>query len=977
MERWSVVAFGPPALEALGAAVDAAKAGDPLAPVTVAAPSTYAGLAARRALSKQSRGLVNCRFVTLARVAELLGGPVLAEAGRLPLCDAVHAEAVRAALATSHGSIASVAAHPRALRSLTSTLAALRERPAHALDRIAGASARAAEVVRLYRAAQARLRGYYDEHDVLGAAADAIRARASGLGDVGHVVLYLPRRLSAAELDLCAALAEVGLLSAVLGVTGNPSVDQATLMLADRLASLLGPGHWAAPTAPVIADRVISAPDPAEEVRAAIGELMTWLRRDGLALHRAAILYPTPSPYAVILAEELAAAGIPRNGSGSRTLAQTAAGRCLRALADLAGTDLDRRSVMAWLSGGPILERPHGGIVPTARWERLARRAGIVKGDWSTPLKRLDAGEDATRLAAFVEELASRLDTDGLGSWRGFERWAGGLLDRYLARGVGGEAPLPQKTSWPQEERDAAHRVHAALERLAGLDVVGAEAPDLDVFRQAVARALEAPVSRHGRVSTGVFVGGLVDAFGMDFDVVVVLGMAEGLASPVQTENLLAPELAQTRQVDHQRDYLVALAAARHERVLTFPRSDPRAGRARQPSRWLLETAARHAGRMVYAEDLATLEAWWYQRIPSFAGGLESLEPASPRDWDLASLASWSGDLADHPLVAGDPSLARGIAAQRARAGQDFSVWDGHVGCHPSLAVRGGAPVSPSALQGYAVCGMRYLLQRVLDVQAVPEEAVEVSPRDRGALVHDVLDRFGRGEGPLEVLAAQACERSAETGSARLWAAEQERILALLARFPAEDERLRAQLRTEQGEIGVPFDIAVALPGGGSVTVRGRIDRLDGAPDGSCAVVIDYKTGQSQPYRRALSDDPVAGGQLLALPVYGLAARARLGDGEIPVRAAYWFLQDLDEFELVALDLDDEVLHRFTEALAVIVAGIEAGRFPARHGALATSSLASCDRCPYDLVCPADRVRAWERKRHAPELASYVRLVER
>lgn len=967
MERWSVVAFGPPALEALGTAIEAGKAGDPLAPVTVAAPSTLAGLAARRALSV--RGLVNCQFVPLARVAELLGGHVLAMAGRLPLPDAVGAEALRGALAASSGPIASAARHPRTLRSLTSTLAALRGMPAPLLDQLAGASARSGAIVRLYRATQARLRPWYDAHDLLLAAAAVVRAGTSRLGNVGQVVLYVPRQLSAAEFDLCAALAGAGLLSVVLGATGDAQADQPMWALADRLAALLGPGTRAAPAAPVVAERVISAPDPTEEVRAAIREIMARLRRDGLPLYRAAILYPTPSPYAVIAAEELGAAGIPLNGPGTWTLAQTVAGRCLRKLLDLAGADLDRRSVMAWLSDCPILERPRGGSVPAAAWERLARQAGIVRGDWSMPLKRLEAqtteAGQVARLAAFIEELTARLHPDGLGSWHRLARWAGGLLDRYVT-----------PASWPQEEHDAAHRVRAALDRLGALDTVAAEAPDLDAFRQAVARELEAPAGYHGRFSTGVFVGSLADALGTDFDLVVALGMAEGLAPPADAGDLLLPELHRTRQADHRQDYLAALAAARRGRVLTFPRSDPRTGRARLPSRWLLETARRHAGRMVYAEDLATLGAPWCQRVPSFAGGLDAGEPASPRDRDLASLAAWGGDLACHPLAAADPALARGIAAQQARAGADFSVWDGHVGAHPSLAVRSGEPVSPAALQRYAVCGMRYLLGEVLDV-AQPEETdqtIEVSPADRGRLVHEVLDRFARGEGPLEALVAQAFDRFVEAGAPRLWAAEQERIESLLAHFPAEDERLRAKLCTAQRQARAPFDVAVALPSGGSITLRGQIDRLDCAPDGSLAVAIDYKTGKSQPYRHALRSDPVAGGQLLALPTYGLAARAQLSGGQ--ARAAYWFLRDLDEFELVALDLDDEVLHRFAKALAVIVAGIEAGRFPARRGALATSSLESCDRCPYDLICPADRVRAWERKHQAPELASYVALVD-
>ena len=83
-----VVDHGPPARDALLDVLARLRAPDPLAPVTVAVPSPLAGLALRRAAGARA-GFANVRFTALARLAELLGAPRLAAAGRRPLTPAV------------------------------------------------------------------------------------------------------------------------------------------------------------------------------------------------------------------------------------------------------------------------------------------------------------------------------------------------------------------------------------------------------------------------------------------------------------------------------------------------------------------------------------------------------------------------------------------------------------------------------------------------------------------------------------------------------------------------------------------------------------------------------------------------------------------------------------------------------------------------------------------------------------------------
>src|SRR5688500_18039118 len=103
--------YGPAAAVALRDAVADAKAGEPLAPVTVVVPSTHVGVASRRLLSSGSLGpvtgagvgLAAVTFLTTYRLAELLGAATLAGQGHKPVSTPVLAAAMRAELAADAG----------------------------------------------------------------------------------------------------------------------------------------------------------------------------------------------------------------------------------------------------------------------------------------------------------------------------------------------------------------------------------------------------------------------------------------------------------------------------------------------------------------------------------------------------------------------------------------------------------------------------------------------------------------------------------------------------------------------------------------------------------------------------------------------------------------------------------------------------------------------------------------------------------
>ena len=1022
-----LVPYGPPATDALRVAIAGAKGDDALAPVTVAVPSNYAGLALRRALGRE--GLVNVRFLVLARVAELLGAPALAAQSRRPLTGTVRAEAVRSAVAGDPGPFAEVATHTATERALESTFRDLRPASERALAAVARAGGRAAHVVRLYRDVRARTQAYYDEEELAGAAAGAVGAGTAAQRDVGHLVLFLPRRLSPAELTLIESLANADGLTAILGLTGDPDADGPARRLAERLARALGaPDETPAGDLPS-GSSIVAGSDAEEEVRTAIRTVMDRLAA-GTPLHRIAVLYTVTQPYALLAHEQFQAAGVPHNGPAVRTLAQTMPGRTLLGMLRLRERGFRRDDVMDWLSAAPVLEQAGGRRAPAQRWDLLSRSAGVVGGveQWQERLSRhrrsletkRDAREasaeadeweltrlrsDIEQLAAlerFIDELARRLLPGRRSTWHEFGAWARELLARYL----------PEGARWPDEELEAHRDVEAALHALANLGDVRRRT-DEATFHRALERELEAPAARIGRFGDGVFIGRLRDAMGCDFDLAVVLGMTEGMIPSRGRDDPLLPDrereqaddvpLRTDRLAEERRDYLAALASA-NERILVYPRADLRGQRGHLPARWLLESASRLAGRRVFSGNLDGLgPVPWFAPVASFQSALgDGLTPASEQEYDLRSLLRSGVGAHDHYLAAGDPALRAGLDAARSRSGAGMTRWDGLVGAHDELAPTAERAISPTALQHWAACPYRYFLGHVLRVSDTerPEDALRLTPIERGNLIHRALETFIHDAPPrtspdepwsaeeraeLRAIGERLCnaaEASGLTGRRLLWRIERARVLRDLAGFLDADEQMRRELRVVPHEVELSFGLpdseqppsSVTLASGATIAFRGRVDRVDRAPDGSRIVVLDYKTGATTPYD-AMRKSPLKHGQLLQLPIYALAARDAYGDAS--VAAYYWFASEQRDYDLRGYEVDDEKLDDFRNTLALIVGGIGSGVFPARPGnPTGEGGYENCNICPFDRLCPRDRETRWERKRRAPELRSYVGLAE-
>ena len=792
-----------PALrEALWDLVTAAKQDDLMAPVTVVSPSRYASLSLRQDLGLV--GFVNVRFIQLPVLAELLGGAALAAQGRKPLTSTLQGIALRQSLLRAKGSLEPVNTHPKTQASVRASFRELRRLDAAELEDLEQRGGVAGEVVSLYRKYRAEVsQQWFDREDLVASAAEAVALeRAAALDDLGHIVFYLPHSVSPAEAKLMQALAGKGRCSVIAGNTGDFQADAPITALVEGLEPELGKANPAAgaPADPVLPPgdaHLHIAPTTHEELRWVIRQIVEEADSSGTPFHRMAVLYRMENPYATLIRDEMALAGIPLAGPGRDILAESAVGRTLLGLLALPGNDFRRDLVMAWLTGCPV--SPPGGNLDTfspSQWDAVSRQAGIVSGvqQW---LDRLDIYEKATleradrdealesiseaqaearresartaaEIRAFIQRLAKDMTPPDEGSsWTAFCAWVEVLLSNYLAR------PSEAGNSFAAEQFDRdLETIAGVLQDIKAADALkqSPEAADAiqtpttaEDFRQVLTDALQAPQGHLGPTGQGVFVSPFETAAGMDFDRVWLVGMIEGGTPPAIRPDPLLPELprrpdgllsrAEQRIAAERFNYLSALSTA-PRRSLSYPVSETSSRRQAHPSRWFLDQATELAGEAVHSSNLPSYSSSpWLSVARSAEESLANLlevNLADILDYNLQALVGWKRDEkppSRHPLAA-QGALALGNRLRRSRNSRRLTHYDGNLSGVAATArfARGldRTPISPTRLETWASCPFRYFLGSVLRLGALekPEDTTSISALDRGSLIHGILEKF-------------------------------------------------------------------------------------------------------------------------------------------------------------------------------------------------------------------------------------------
>lgn len=1044
--------LGGPAHERLAATIGELKAGRALAPVAVLVPSNYVGIAARRAVGRQG-GIAAVNFLTPYRLAELLGASAVAATGRRPVSTPVIAGAVRAVLADEPGHFAGVHTHPATERSLVRAHKALSEVGPGGLAAIANTSSRAADVVRVHRAVADRLRSTFsNEQDLVTAAVDAMAGGHPVLAELGPAILFLPQRLTSSQIRLLQAFGEASDLHVIAGTTGHAEADAPVRASVEQLGV-----DWTNDVAPAPherADRGLSVSDADDEVRHALRTVVD-ATRTGTPLGRCAVLYGSRDPYARLLGDAFDAAGIDWFGTSVETADASLLGRSLLALLALPDHDFSRRDVAAWLAGAPIRgvdNRP----APVAAWERASRAAGVVAGpdQWATRLGRLvdelegDAAQaekneeqtwraeryrreadQARELATFMEQLTAALNPGGRAtSWKGLANWCGQLVRTYL----GGET---LRENWPPDEQAAGQRIDAAIDRLGDLDGIDPN-PSVAAFRRALELQLADDIGRHGTFGNGVLLGPAHMALGLELDVVVIVGMAEGSYPGRRRDDPLLPDRVRSvvgRDLPTRADLvaddhraLLAVMAAADDVTMTFPRGDLRRSAERAPSRWLLDTIETHEGVGVRpaADELGRATGAWFTEVPSFIAGLRSTEfPGHTQEYDVRALldtADAGADITTLPLLADRTELRRGVDLIHGRLGRSFTRFDGNLTAAGDADLRGvtlPTPADPdhitsaTRLEAWSKCPHRYFVSHILGVRPVedPEQEYRISPLTMGNLVHHALEHWiaealAAGTVPengapwseeararLLDLAAEEADRLANkglVGRAVYWQRDRQVMFADLAQVAeVMDRNLRAghgstPIRTEL-PFGMPQDptppVTIALPSGRPLRVRGSIDRVDETREGDL-VVIDYKTGKRKSsrtdYTQLSAENPTPGGLYLQLALYAAAAKVVLDRPDADVDGRYWFVTRTGDFSAEGYPVTDDVAARALGVVEQIVDGIGAGLFPQNPAEPGWRMFVDCEFCEPDGLGTSHQFADHRRLRELPELAPWVAVTE-
>ncbi len=761
-------------------------------------------------------------------------------------------------------------------------------------------------------------------------------------------------------------------LEAALNVTAEPLPEPTSATVAPLRHLQRHLFRGGAPSVPAEgAITLIEATNRATEVRAALRWLKARLVQDGMRPGEVALLARNIEPYRAFILQTATEFGLPVRLVDGLPLRSNPAVTALLNLLRLVlprAEDSDeptlpyRLVVDTWRS--PYFDwsaRPHPdaeepiGIRPgdaetldaVARWGRVIEGQAqweeafdlLIHMDPNTTTEEEDGipahlptGERAAALRATFHRFLQRITPpQGKHTYRTFVGWLEGLI---------GEDPELQDARFPQPEDPTSLRVvqraRAAEPSLADRDVAALQALK-DVLRglvwaeevlhtrpvtfatffQELVGAVEAAFYHlpFHPDREEVLVANVVQARGLSFRAVAVLGLAEGEFPATLSEDPLLPDAERARlRAEHALSldptlesaeagyFYETLSRAREQLLLTRPIL------SESGAEWLPSP---------FWEEVQSLVQVTPMRVPAY--GLPTPEEAASPEELVTALAPLPGPLpvpfsAIPRLSARINMVEQAARVLRQRRGETSGPrpYDGDLTDRATTFAEQFGPHhmwSASRLEIYRSCPFHFFVGHVLHLEPRQEPREGLDARQLGNIYHHILERVYReAPQPLHLDGLlQTLERVAATVLAEAPRREGFRATAWWEHTRAEIvENLQATIRALEAlredftphRFEAPFGMQGAPPlevhdeNGDTFRLRGLIDRVDRDARGRIRI-IDYKTAGPTTYKnRAVAD-----GKRIQLPLYALAARDALGLGE-PVDGFYWHVRQAQASDL-------------------------------------------------------------------------------
>ncbi len=474
--------------------------------------------------------------------------------------------------------------------------------------------------------------------------------------------------------------------------------------------------------------------------------------------------------------------------------------------------------------------------------------------------------------------------------------------------------------------------------------------------------------------------------------VTFVLGMesgkveGKGRQDPVLLDcerEQISPRLETKSRNPERRIYRLAqfLASRRGSITLSFSSYDVIDGRPNLPSSILLQ-----AYRLVTGQEHADYSSFtnWLKDCHAYVADSRD-KVLSDSEWWLARLAEADNTyLTEKEVLDSYSGLKKGSLAARARDGQSLNEYDGRIedrkeNLDPRF--QKGRILSATVIEAMAKCPFRYFLQYVLRIDPpedlIGDSGVWLDVMERGSLLHAIYCDYQRAifnpyrrAKPDKKLLLDIAGKNFERWKSlipppdeRVYAMEKEAMLAGLEVFWTmhEQESRECEVSPVYFELpfglgeeevaaagcGSPEPVSIKLPGGGSILLRGKIDRIDLNPATRSYQVWDFKTGGTYGY----SDNAyVKQGQQVQHILYSAVAEAILkpiagSKRAVVERAGYIFPTVKGEGERVDRDQTERLKGLMAVEAALELVG--SGSFCATH------QQDNCNYCDYSAVCRA------------------------